>query len=154
MVMRYQTLETDQTLAEGLSEFRASIQPKPTFSDNPETQRMFDAHDSLHVLFALDTRVLHESLVDLHTLMGSDAGLKVLIDYSKAPEIKEIFKEAGVWPLAKGLIHALRYIPHARRNAKAMSKKWEWWGYERYLNTPLSELRAEYGVGLADGIPR
>ena len=43
----------------------------------------------------------------------------------------------------------MRHLPiclYAAFKAYRMSKKWDWYNYDEYLNTPISEIRKEFNI--------
>lgn len=84
----YLTLDSPQTLREGLEEFRAGI-PKPFGGNDPSSPmgQLFQCHDICHIVFGLSTDLRDEVLADTWEILLS------------SQRITACLKEAGTIPL-------------------------------------------------------
>lgn len=135
------------TLAQGLAEYRASM---PDLIDeeglSPRSLDLFHNHDIAHVVFGCDISFRHEGMVDTWTLFGTDVGWRGFLAYTSVPELRKVFSEVGrfamFWHTIRGLPACFRAYRHARR----MRKRWPWRDHDAHLETPLSAIRADYGI--------
>jgi hypothetical protein len=148
----YQEQDSQQTLAEGLTEYYAvngsRVSPPPTLQ--PESRALFRSHDICHVIFGLDTTLADEGMADVRTLLSCDVGWRRYGRYMTSdPEAKAIFKELGyaraVWATLVIIPRALRAVWEASRRS---SKRWPWDPPATYFARSLADLRHEYGIRL------
>lgn len=138
------------TLREGETEFHSTIQGLVTDDkmSSEKVKELFRHHDRCHVVFGCDTTVADEGFVDTWTIFGSDIVVKVYFDYLKSPEVKELFDNIG---FMRSLLESIKSSPRLFEvfmNARAMKKRWPFYGSEAYLDTPLKDIREEFGIVL------
>lgn len=124
----------NMTLREALSRFRRDNNLTECYENTGERSKTFlDRHDSIHVLFALDTSVPQEAMSDAFTMFGTDATWSDLKEYFSLPESKKLIAEFG-WPklLGLSLLSILKVIGTIFK-ARRMKRKWVWNGYELWL---------------------
>jgi len=147
----YQLSDATMTLREGLAEY---YRVNPGLSDpadinDPTSALYFRNHDSTHVVFGTHTGELHEGINDLWTIFGVDIRFR---DYAggffATDESKTIAKQFELKTMIRILWQTVRLWPELRRRARAMTKKWPWTPPEVFLDRPLNELRAEFGIEL------
>jgi hypothetical protein len=148
---QYQLSDSTMTLREGLAEY---YRVNPGLSDpadinDPKSALYFRNHDSTHVVFGTHTGELHEGINDLWTIFGVDIRFR---DYAggffATDESKTIVKQFELKSMIRILWQTVRLWPELRRRARAMTKKWPWTPPEVFLDRPLNELRAEFGIEL------
>lgn len=138
------------TLREGETEFHSTI-PGLLADDSMSSDKvkeLFRHHDRCHVVFGCDTTTANEGFVDTWTIFGTDIDVKVYFDYLKSPEVKKLFEEVG---FVRSLLESIRSSPRLFEvfmNARAMKKRWPFFGSEAYLDTPLEDIREEFGIVL------
>jgi ubiquinone biosynthesis protein Coq4 len=144
---RYTSQDSEQTLREGLAEYRACnpglLDPK---SMTPEAAALFEQHDAAHVVFGCDTTLRGETLVDTWTIFGSSIGLRGYLAYLRLPQVNQVFSEAGRLRI---LIELLRCSPDVVRviaRSRRMARAWPWREWERHLDRPLRKLREEFAI--------
>ena len=117
--------------------------------NDPKSAFYFRNHDSTHVVFGTHTGELQEGINDLWTIFGVDIRLR---DYAggffATDESKTIVKQFKLKSMIRILWQTVRLWPELRRRARAMTKKWPWTPPEVFLDRPLNELRAEFGIEL------
>ena len=140
------------TLEEGLAEYYR-VNPgldDPKDIDNAESALWFRLHDTTHVVFGTHTGDLNEGCNDWYTLFGADLKFwSYLRGYTKTEQSKSITAYYFKWDTLGMLWMTVLLTLPMRRLAKAMHKKWPWQPTEKMYQTPLNELRAEYGLAVA-----
>jgi len=107
-------------------------------------------HDVGHVFFGVNTSLLDESAGDWWTLMATDLKFKEYAAYAKTPEAKMLFKEIGARLLIKSIIYSSPLVFKIYKKSRQMNKKWQSRGYEKYMDTPLAEIRKIYNLKILD----
>jgi hypothetical protein len=148
MKFGYQRQETEQTLGAGLAEYRTVFGDKLLREEkmDAESARLFHGHDCCHVLFGCDTSTVGEGLVDTWTLIGSDVGFSTYSKYLNSPTVKAIFRQVGLGPLLWGFLIGLPDVIRAAWRAWHMKKKWPFFSADTYMQRPIREIRAEFGI--------
>jgi len=149
MLDAYQPPTATMTLREGLAEyFKANPGLTEVAPDDPSAE-LFLPHDACHVVFGLGTSLVEEAMADTWTMVGADirvgAYLKML-KYIAALEPGSIVKKLGLWAIVRDSVLGTGAVVRAAWRARAMTKPWPFRGYVDYLDTPLDEIRAEFGI--------
>jgi len=145
----YQQQDCTLTLSQCLDEFYAGNGEKfkkPQPVDDWTTLLLF--HDATHVVFGLDTDMVDEALGDTWSLLGTNLRMKEYLRYLKEDGAKELIREVG-W--RKMITGTLRAIPRACKvfiSSRKMNKKWPIRDFQKYLDTPINEIRKEFNVTL------
>ncbi len=146
---RYQSPDATMTLREGLAEYYR-VNPGlsvPATITNETSAAYFHNHDCTHVIFGTHTGLLDEGINDMLTFFGVDIAV---LDYGKGfivtDEAKTISKGILSFSLIPLIWHVLRLTPRLWRHSRKMTQKWPWTPPPEYLDRPLNELRAEYGI--------
>ena len=147
MAARYQELESELTLAQGIVEYRDL---NPGLDDargaSPEGAEFFACHDVAHVVFACDTSLLNEAMADAWTLFGTTVTLRQFIGFMRIEEHQDIIQKVG-WPtVVLTTIKAIPLILLIALRATTMTKRWPWNSFSTYLQTPLREIRREFHI--------
>ena len=152
--MEFLKASSTLTLRAGLDEL---------YREAPEVARVskekgkpFRDHDLTHVIFGCDTSIDGELLLKPWILHGTDINYDELREDATDPEVKRLNKEATallgghVKALALGVFYYLPlYFWVWIRYVRGMAKKWPHSRVsEAMLDTPLNELRQEYGIRL------
>lgn len=148
----YQLQDSTMTLAEGLAEYYR-VNPglyDPKDMDNPVSALWFRCHDTTHVIFGTHTGDLDEACNDWYALFGVDqTAREYLQGFSQTEASTDILKYYLNWGFVETTYKAFLLLLPVRRLAKAMPKKWPWHPSEKMYQTPICELRAEYGIQVA-----
>lgn len=92
----YQCASSGQTLREGLAEY---LLLNPRLNDarraTPDGADFFRCHDAAHVIFACDTSLLNEAMVDAWTLFGTTVTPRRFFQFTKIEEHQSIIDELG-----------------------------------------------------------
>jgi len=145
--LAYMRQDCPMTLRQGLAEYHAMI-PGLVAEDglSDDALDLFHHHDVAHVVFGCDTSVRHEAMVDTWTVFGTDVGVSEYLAYLKVPETRQVLEDTGylkiTWLSGLAVPAVLRVVRAARR----MQKKWPWRDHAAWMDRPLSELRAEFGI--------
>ena len=145
--LAYLQQDCQQTLQEALEEYFASIPGLVTEDNAPKaTADLFRRHDIGHVVFGCDTSLMGEPLADIFCICGSDVRLSEYMEYSRLPEAQQVFKEAGLWALVDATIRSIPGMFVALWRCYRMPRKWPFWDNDAWLDVPLNELRAHFGI--------
>jgi hypothetical protein len=148
-VMEYQRLETEMTLQQGLEEYYASrIDLKHGRGMSQAAIEFFRCHDTVHVVFGLNTELPSEAGIKMWSFFGTDVGLKRLYQGYRLGESKEIYTSLGFWQILDAGIRSLAIVPLVMLQCFRMNKRWSWSEFGDYLSTPLSSVREEFGITL------
>lgn len=146
----YQHQDATLSLREGLRDYFRS---NPELLDPDELERqgsksadLFRNHDVVHVVFGTDTSVAQEAMTDTWSMLATDVGVLRYLSYLNEPEAMDIVREIG-WGKALGeSVKAVPAMVEVWRRSRRMTKKWPWTGHEAWLDTPLAEIREEFGI--------
>lgn len=136
-----------QTLREALDDYFASI-PGLITEDNADERvgALFRRHDIGHVVFGCDTSLNGEPLADTFCMFGTDVKLREYAEYAKIPETKQVFKDAGLWPLLVASVLCVPRVMVALWVCWRMPEKFPFWHNDEWLDVPLVEIRRRFGV--------
>tara|TARA_E500000305_G_scaffold54819_2_gene43751 strand:- start:1168 stop:1659 length:492 start_codon:yes stop_codon:yes gene_type:complete len=143
------------TLREGLTELYEK-QPEVGASAQ-KVGALFVDHDATHVIFGCDTTFTGEAMLDAWTLGGTNIGWKGAMAYSRMPEVKAIIQqlvkeEGGRLRLySKYFVTVFPKVMRVRFGpVRRLKKRWPYHGItEDMWNSPVNELREEYGIKVA-----
>lgn len=145
----YRRQDSPQTLREGLEEYYLANPGLLDPAELPErVSCLFRQHDAGHVVFGCDTSLRGEALIDLWTVVGTTAGLRGYLEYFEHPQVNQIFSEVGYLRIARDSIACLPDLLRVFARSRRLAARWPWADYERYLDRPLAEIRAELGLRL------
>ncbi|MFN3945297.1 MAG: hypothetical protein ACK4K7_10235 [Allosphingosinicella sp.] len=112
----------------------------------PEVERSMTAHDAVHVIFACDTSDRGEAIAHAWMLLGTTVTHRQLSEVMGTGDHRTFVREIGHARRMRALLSALPAVAVAAFRARRMTKRWSWTDYDRYLDTPLVEIRREFGV--------
>jgi hypothetical protein len=143
----YMGQDSPQTLRDGLAEYYAT-HPELFLPDQmpADEAELFRQHDAAHVLFACDTTIRGEILIDSWAIFGSTLGLRGYFDYLKLPQVNLVLLQAGSFRLAFELLRSLPNVVRIIRRCARFTGKWYWRNYEKHLDRPLCEIRAQFNI--------
>ena len=148
VIMEYKKISADMTLRQGIEEFRSHV-PNLISKENYsslESQALFEGHDAVHVVSGLGTSIVEESLVDAFTYCATDLKIREALKYSSLPEIKSIFKNGNKIEFITGPLKALPRSFKIWKSSRSMPKKWSFYGWEKYIDVSLKDIRKEFGI--------
>lgn len=137
---------SSQTLAEGLAEYYAAHpQLKRGALLSPEARAFFHCHDVVHVLYGCGTSMPDEAIVKIASIFGTTGGLSVLRGY-RLHESRDIYTKLRLGSTLQAVLLAPYLIVRTVWRCKRQAQPWPWSQHQQYMNTPLAQLRAEFGV--------
>ena len=148
-VHRFESASSTQTLADALAEYYAANPVlKRGSSLSPQAQEFFHCHDTVHVLYGCGTSMPDEAIVKLASIFGTTGGLSVLRGY-RLHESLDIYRKVPAASAAVALLMAPYLIARTIWRCVRQRSAWPWARHEQYLNTPLHDLRAHFGIRVA-----
>jgi hypothetical protein len=145
----YELASSAQTLAEALGEYyAANAGLKRGSSLSPEAQEFFRCHDAVHVLYGCGTSMPDEAIVKLASLFGTTGGLSVLRGY-RLHESLDIYRKLPLRSTLLALLIAPYLILRTIWRCFRQRDAWPWSQHDEYMNSPLHELRARFGIKIA-----
>lgn len=138
-----------QSLASGLAEYHAS---NPGLAKgrglSPQAQEFFRCHDVVHVVYGCGNTLNDEAVVKISSMLGTSAGLGVLRGYT-LHESLDIYRALRVVDVLVSIVHSAWIIPRTIVRCLVQSKRWPWDNFDSYLQTPLLDIRKEFGIRVA-----
>jgi hypothetical protein len=131
MRLHYLDQDCDQTLRDALAEYFVAIPgllAGPSLG--PETAELMLRHDIGHVVFGCDTTVRGEPLTDVWQVLGTDVRLRDYLRYTRLPETRKVFAQAGWSTLVTATLAMLPGVVTAAWRAWRMRRKWPFWTHE------------------------
>lgn len=148
---RYESQNTGQTLAEGVAEYH---QKNPELAQgrgmSPAAQEFFERHDAVHVVYGCANTMHDEAVVKLSSIFGTTGGFGVLRGY-QLHESMQIYKRLNKAEILLTILQAPIIVPWTIIRCLRQHGRWPWDGFGKYLHTPLSEVRREFGITVAHG---
>ncbi|MGE0315380.1 MAG: hypothetical protein AB7P21_27505 [Lautropia sp.] len=149
---RFESQHSTQTLADGLAEY---FEVNPSLKRDElvcaEARRFFRAHDTVHVLYGCGATMTDEAVVKLSSLFGTTAGLSVLRGYTHH-ETLDIYARLPLGGTARALLEAPYLIVRTLWRCSRQTRRWPWIEHRQYLDVPLVELRAAFGIRVAHAV--
>ncbi|AJI57370.1 hypothetical protein LA02_455 [Francisella philomiragia] len=140
------------TLHESLEEYNKCYSFLNSNDGHDEASKWFRNHDITHILFGtIPFEIRGEAINDSWTLVGTNVtlkGYKKFLSYVDYKTVINSYKRKYKYTVIIYLV-TLSYIPICLLTifrAYKMSKKWNWYNYDKYLNIPLSEIRKEFNI--------
>jgi hypothetical protein len=150
MPHRFESPDSRQTLAEGLAEY-FEANPELVREGHVETdaaRQFFRSHDLVHVLYGCSTSMPDEAIVKVSSLFGTTGGWRVLGGYVHH-EVLPIYRRLPLWSTLIALLSAPFLIVRTLWRCSRQPRRWPWADNEQYLDRPLDELRAMFGIKVA-----
>lgn len=139
-----------QTLSEGLAEYLAanpSLKRQELLLSS-DARQFFRSHDLVHVLYGCGTSMPDEAVVKLSSLFGTTGGTQVLRGYTNY-ETLDIYTKLPLGSTLAALAISPYLIARTLWRCSMQKQRWPWVENEQYLDTPLIELRARFGIRVA-----
>ncbi|AEI34933.1 hypothetical protein [Francisella salina] len=140
------------TLHESLEEYNKNYSFLNSNDGHDEASKWFRNHDITHILFGtIPFEIRGEAINDTWTLVGTNVTLKGYKKFLRYVDYKTVinsYKRKYKYTVIIYLV-TLSNIPICLLTifrAYKMSKKWNWYNYDEYLNIPLSEIRKEFNI--------
>ena len=146
----FESAQTDQTLAEGLTEY---FHANPTLKrgkdlQSPEARAFFRSHDTVHVVFGCGTSMPDEAVVKLASIFGTTGGVRVLRGYLHH-ETLDIYRRLPVASTALALLLSPWVIVRTLWRCARQSERWPWDAHDHLLGVSLREIRSRFGIRVA-----
>ena len=142
----FQDQDSEQTLDEGLDEYRAiNAGLLDARSLSPEAASFFRCHDAVHVVYGCGTSLADEAYVKICSIWGTTAGFRVLRGY-RLHESREIYARLSVPEVMRGIGGAAISVPQAIACCMKQTARWPWDGFHEFGGVPLAELRRQFGI--------
>lgn len=147
---QFESAQSSQTLAEGLTEYFAAnpLLKRETTLHSPQARQFFRSHDTVHVLYGCGTTMPDEAVVKLASLFGTTGGFQVLRGYVNH-ETLEIYTQMPVGGTLFAVMLAPYLVVRTLWRCARQRNRWPWVEYEKYLSTPLHQLRSQFGIKVA-----
>lgn len=145
-MLAYQRPDSSLTLRQGLGEYYASREGLVSGRGLSDAAReFFRCHDAAHVVFGCSTHLLDEAIVKTWSFFGTSAGFSLVRGY-RLPESKEIYETIGWKDVVSTALGSVIALPRVLWRCARMRKRWPWADFDSHLDTPLRDLRREYGI--------
>ena len=142
----YQKPYSQQTLSVGIEEYFAAHADYLSSRElSPEAVEFFRCHDTAHVVFGCGIALADEAVVKISSFFGTTGGKKVWHGYRLA-ESKEIYGEITLAEIAITAFKSLVVVPRTIFHCSQMKARWPWEEFDIYLDQPLVEIRAQFGI--------
>lgn len=149
---QFERAGSPQTLAEGLAEYFAAHPSLKREGDlsSAEARQFFRSHDAVHVVYGCGTSMPDEAIVKLASLLGTDGGLGILRGYLHHESL-DIYRKLPFASTLLALLAAPYLIARTAWRCSRQRRRWPWTGYEAFLDVPLRDIRAQFGIRVAHG---
>jgi hypothetical protein len=147
-MLQYQRSDAVLTLAEGIREYYSSREGLVSGRGvSDEAREFFRCHDVVHVVFGCSTALTDEAMVKVWSFLGTTGGLDVWSGY-RLSESKEIYERISWRDTVATAVRAAAALSLVAWRCLRMRKRWPWADFDHHLETPLREIRSEYGIRL------
>ena len=137
----------DVTLREAFGKFHrknSRIVSDTEISDDSEM--FFNCHDVAHVIFGCDTSLRGEGIVKLWTIFGTTLRFANHVKEYADANAFELFRKYNLKHILANVPKVIVVAPIVITRAHKMKKKWPWASYDKYLDTPINEIRKEFNI--------
>ncbi len=147
-MLKYQQIETEMTLEQGIKELRDFEGPTgdTSIAMGAQLAHVMAAHDAVHVLFGCSTNMKDEALAHFVMILGTDVTLADMRGVAKSKEHKSVVGKHSKLEIAKVILGAPVDLVKVLKLKRKMKTKWPWHGYADYLNRPINEIRKDFGI--------
>ncbi len=147
---RFEHPKSTQSLSEGLAEYWSanSRLKRDEHLCTAEARQFFRSHDVVHVVFGCGTSMPDEAVVKLASLFGTTAGAQVLRGYTRV-ETLDIYRRLPLGSTLIALLVAPYLVVRTVWRCARQNRRWPWTGYEAFMDTPLREIRDQFGIRVA-----
>lgn len=150
LLLKYMEADSQQTLREGIIELRkAEMENDEAEQVSLDLSDDIDEHDAIHVLFACRTDLKGEILAHVWSLFGTTMKMHQMRRVNAHDDHKRALRQIGHLKLLITWGRNLPMIVTTIIRAKRMHKKFPVGKYTRYLEYPMCDIRAEFGIQLS-----
>ena len=146
----FESAQSTQTLAQGLAEYFALNPSLKREIDllSTDARQFFRSHDMVHVLYGCGTNMPDEAVVKLASLFGTTGGFHVLRG-DVNHETLDIYTKLPLGGTLLAFACAPYLIVRTLWRCARQRRRWPWAENQQYLETPLDELRSQFGIRVA-----
>lgn len=117
--------------------------------DTPEARNLIKAHDISHLLYGCDTSYTGEYMVQTWNGFGSNLNIKLQdsLKYLLNQDLRSLVLPTKL--INYSLTHLKQFIAvrgMIKKQSKLMTKKWQYFQEELYMDKIVSDIRKEYGI--------
>lgn len=117
--------------------------------DTLEARNLIKAHDISHLLYGCDTSYMGEYMVQTWNGFGSNLNIKPQdsLKYLLNQDLRSLVLPTKLASYA--LTHLKKFVTVRgiiKKQSKLMTKKWEYFQEEFYMDQIIGEIRKEYGI--------
>lgn len=146
---QFQSPTSTQTLAQGLAEYYAANPHLKRGDDlTPDGREFFRAHDVAHVLYGCGTSMPDEAVVKISSVFGTTGGISILRGY-RLHDSLEIYLKLPLGSSLIAFLSAPYLVVRTIWRCSRQPAKWPWSNHDQYMQTPLRQLRAQFGIRVA-----
>lgn len=148
--LEYLRPNTCITLREGIQELRQAEGVKNNAAENitPELADILDVHDAIHVLFACQTNLMGEIKAHIWKVFGTTLKLQEMHRVNRHQDHRKVLAKIGHGRLIRTWFQSILTIAITLFRATQMKQRWPAEDYALFLDTPLTELRKQFGLHL------
>ena len=144
--MQYRKQDATQTLREGLDEYYAT-NPSFQFGEFLGMHReVVQAHDVCHIVFGCGSTAADELIVETWTVLGTYIPARQYVEMLGNGLSGQIVRTFGVFRMLRRLGLTAPRVAKTIWAARKLHKRWPHFDYEKYWDTPLCEIRREFGI--------
>ncbi len=144
--LQYRRQDSTQTLSEGLAEYYLA---NPGFENGDflgQPRETVMAHDVCHVVFGCGSTGADELIVETWTVFGCFIAPRQYVHMAQSGIVGEITRTFGVWRLLRRFVVTAPRVLRALVATRRLKKKWPHFEYQKFLTTPLGQLRRDFGI--------
>jgi ubiquinone biosynthesis protein Coq4 len=146
-MFQFEHPEATITLQQGLDELNAQYAKGQNINQqvSEKGQIVLTAHDCTHVLFGCDISYKGEALIQAWTLWGTTNTMQQMKELVGDEHLK-IARQYANFANLMGTISALPQIFKVYFHCRAMTRRYPFLEFEKYMNLPLNEIREQFGI--------
>ncbi len=152
-MLAFKKQDCDLTLREGIEIYLDYLRQNNKtvgIDETDDAYKVWQCHDSTHVIFGNGVTFEEEALNDFHNLILCSFKWKDYLAYFEDPWLKEhmkyLLKEVGIKKLLVSLFFITKSIVAVMKLRFKIKKKWPLKVPESYLERKICDLREEYGI--------
>ncbi len=147
-MLDYMNPNSTATLRAAVCELRRAEGSNGDMSSAGELTSQMYPHDVVHVLFACGTHLFGEVQAHLWMLLGTTARLADMHQTTQKKDHRAVLADIGHFQLLKTWLRAVPAALSIAWRSRKMTRAWPIDKLDIFLDRPLKEVRAEYGIQL------
>jgi ubiquinone biosynthesis protein Coq4 len=119
--------------------------------DQEVARNLIKSHDISHVVFGSDTSYMGELIVQSWNKYGANLNITITAapKYLLNKHLRTLVLPTRLIPFALTHIGAIIHNRGiVKTQAAKMTKKWEYFQEDKYMNTTIGDIRSEYGIDI------